>query len=260
MNFQKIIKYIVCGTTIFLTLKYVINNKMPILDVALVAIIMMLIFAVVEHASTLITNDNDNTNTKNPTISQCQSFCAMKEHMENTNTTNNTTNNNTTNTNNINKVMSEDYDKFQKQLEETTEQNTQHNKDYINKTGLIDRNDDGSYQVNFQRKNDGITSIGSRSSDDVSKETDMKYTSYHTLPPNLNTGTFEFGYSFLPPPQWYPTPPFPPVCVAEKQCPVCPVSSSSDFVNLKEWDSTRKISPPDEINVKYVEEKLNAGK
>jgi hypothetical protein len=155
-----------------------------------------------------------------------------------------------------------DYDKFQKRFAEIVDDKTQHNSEMINKTGLIDRNDDASYKINYQRRSPDITAVGSRAKDGIMKESDMKYNviSYHTVPPNLNTGSFEYGYSFLPPKDWYPTPPFPPVCVAEKQCPVCPVLSSSEYVDLKEWNSARRFTPADEINVKYVEEKLNSGR
>jgi hypothetical protein len=155
-----------------------------------------------------------------------------------------------------------DYDRFQKRFAEIIEERKQHNDDYIIKTGKIDRNSDASYTVNVQRRGPDMTSSGWRGRDGPMKESEMKYdvVSYHTVPPNLNTGSFEYGYSFLPPKDWYPTPPFPPVCVTEKQCPVCPVYTSGTNVDLKEWDSARRVTAPDEINVRYVEEKLNSGR
>jgi hypothetical protein len=48
--------------------------------------------------------------------------------------------------------------------------------------------------------------------------------------------------------------------VTEKVCPVCPVYTSGTEVNLKEWNQTRRITPPDNINVNVIKEKLNSGR
>lgn len=110
------------------------------------------------------------------------------------------------------------------------------------------------------RRSPQIIQNGSREKDGVI-ENEEKYNvvSYHTVPQILNSGSFEYGYSFLPPEKWFPTPPFPPVCVTEKQCPVCPYTEGTN-IELKEWNSARRITPPDEINVKYIEDKLNSGR
>lgn len=90
---------------------------------------------------------------------------------------------------------------------------------------------------------------------------DMIYNDYNILPmAENNTGSFEMGYSMLPPSMWYPTPPNPPVCVTEKSCPICPVATDGYGVDLLEWNRSRRIMPPDTINVKYVEDKLNSGR
>ena len=106
-----------------------------------------------------------------------------------------------------------------------------------------------------------VTSSGSRVRDDViGEEIKYNYVDYSIIPQNKDEGNFEFGYSFLPPEKWYPTPPNPPVCVTEKQCPVCPIYTGGTNLNLKEWNSSRRITPPDRINVEYIEEKLNSGR
>jgi hypothetical protein len=111
------------------------------------------------------------------------------------------------------------------------------------------------------RPNQQATSVGSRGQDDVlTNEMKYSYTDYNTLPMYVNSGSFEYGYSFLPPEKWYPVPPNPPVCVTEKSCPVCPVYTEGSTVDLKEWNQSRRITPPDQINVNYVEEKLNSGR
>lgn len=292
MDFEiiyKITKYLACGAMMFFILKYIVNDKMPLVDIALVSFITMLVFAVVENGYSLVRGQNNKLNKSEQSEKNnrmCESFCAMKEHMGNIAPVMNTQQNISTSDNenlksekknkhvkisqgeneeHSEKAPSEsstDYDKFQKRFSEIIDERQNQNDDYITNTGKIDRNNDGSYTINYQRRSPDIVASGSRAKNDVIKETDMKYniTSYHTVPPNLNKGSFEYGYSFLPPANWYPTPPFPPVCVAEKQCPVCPVYTTGTNVELKEWDSSRRVTPPDEINVKYIEEKLNSGR
>jgi hypothetical protein len=91
---------------------------------------------------------------------------------------------------------------------------------------------------------------------------EMSYTDYNSLPvgANVNSQNSDFSYSFLPPDKWYPIPPHPPVCITEQKCPVCPVSSNSTIVDLKEWDDSRRITPGDVVNTNYVTEKLNSGR
>ena len=91
---------------------------------------------------------------------------------------------------------------------------------------------------------------------------ELPYTDYNHIPmgDRYKDDAYLRGYSFLPPKDWYPTPPFPPVCIAEKQCPVCPVYTSGVPVGALEFDSSRRVTPPDNIKVEYVEEKLNSGR
>lgn len=90
---------------------------------------------------------------------------------------------------------------------------------------------------------------------------EIPYVDYNNMPLfEVNSGSFEYGYSFLPPTAWYPTPPHPPVCVSEKRAPVCPVYTNGTTVDLKEWDYARRIFPPDQINTAIIEAKLNSGR
>jgi hypothetical protein len=304
----KMIKYLSCGVMMFFILKYISNNNMSFIDIALVSVIASLVFAVVENGYSLLKDDKKTQKIDN---TQCQSFCAMKEHMENINpTTNNIMSipvsppqasamipsNIMNSSSNAPSVSSEDapsnamidnassnseepnielvkvdsasdknlsdYDRFQTRFSEIIDEKKQQNKDFVVNSENISRNADASYNMPYKRRSPDITSGPTRTQAGVMKESEMKYNvvSYHTVPPNLNTGSFEYGYSFLPPANWYPTPPFPPVCVAEKSCPVCPGYTNGTNLELKEWDSSRRISPPDEINVKYIEEKLNSGR
>lgn len=89
---------------------------------------------------------------------------------------------------------------------------------------------------------------------------ELKYTDYNHLPMADNNNNYEYGYSFLPPEKWYPQPPFPPVCVTNVKSPIVPVFTTGSPVDVKEWNSTLRITPPDNINVAYIKEKLNSGR
>ncbi len=124
----------------------------------------------------------------------------------------------------------------------------------------IQKNPDGSYTYS-KKVNPQAISVGSRQIDDViSNESKYSYIDFNSMPVGNTAGTFEYGYSFMPPENWYPVPPHPPVCVTEKTCPVCPVYTNGTNIELKDWNDCRRISPPDNINVDYVTQKLNSGR
>jgi hypothetical protein len=104
-------------------------------------------------------------------------------------------------------------------------------------------------------------SSGSRIEDGI-LTSEMSYTDYNTLPvgANVDSKLDDFSYTFLPPDKWYPIPPHPPICVAEKQCPVCPVSTTGTTANLKEWSEASRVTPGDQINSNYVDGKINSGR
>jgi len=107
----------------------------------------------------------------------------------------------------------------------------------------------------------GIERAGSRQEDGIVTD-DMQYdTDYNHLPmaTGYDSTDYEDGYSYLPPKDWYPQPPFPPIWVTEKKCPVCPIFTTGAPADMKEWNDSIRISAPDNINTKYVK-KLNAGR
>lgn len=89
---------------------------------------------------------------------------------------------------------------------------------------------------------------------------EMQYSDFNRMPPSFNAYDFEYGYSFIPPKDWYPVPPYPPACVSEKTCPVCPVASDSSTMDYKDWNESRRVMPPDVISTAYIKDKLNSGR
>ena len=95
---------------------------------------------------------------------------------------------------------------------------------------------------------------------------DMKYTDYNHLPmaDGVDDRSYEYGYSFMPPERWagaHSLGAYPPICVTNKRNDIFPVLSSGNLTaDLKEWNDTLRVTNPDNINVKYIREKLNSGR
>jgi hypothetical protein len=105
---------------------------------------------------------------------------------------------------------------------------------------------------------DQIAVSGGRTRNDLLVN-DMIYSDFNRLPPSFNDKDFEYGYSFLPPKDWFPLPPYPPVCVSnEPSYPVQPMYMDTITMDLKEWHATQKITPPDSINTSFVTNELNS--
>ena len=87
----------------------------------------------------------------------------------------------------------------------------------------------------------------------------MNYDDYGLVPvpTNYESRAYEYGYSFLPPEKWYPQPPRAPTCVTDSPCPVCPVNTTGSPVDVKEWDDSRNVLQPDNINLEYIANRLN---
>ena len=91
---------------------------------------------------------------------------------------------------------------------------------------------------------------------------ELPYTDYNHLPvaAGYKSHDYEYGYSYIPPEKWYPQPPRPPICVTEKRMNVCPSFASGLPADLKEFHTSRRITPPDQLNEQFVSEKLNSGR
>ena len=71
------------------------------------------------------------------------------------------------------------------------------------------------------------------------------------------TNKWNHGFTYLDTSRWAPPSRNPPVCKTEARCPVCPVSTSGYPVDVLEYDDTRKVMPPDNININYIKDQLN---
>ena len=76
-----------------------------------------------------------------------------------------------------------------------------------------------------------------------------EYVDFNSLsvPDNYKTYRGDYGYSFLPPEHWYPQAPKAPVCVTDKKCPVCPITTTGYPLDVKEWDTANNVLPDDQF-------------
>lgn len=252
-----VIKYLIIGAIIFGLVVVIPYNKLGVKDSVILAIILTLTVAIIENATTIITRDTATEKFDGdviapinvpeiPTVQVPQQPVEpqVQLHVEpqvqlpaqpqvNISTESNVSTQNTASVTAT--VESSQSIEQQPQQPSKLYQNTPHS---------------AEKEAN-----------GSREDDDVALN-DLPYTDYHHIPlgDSYKPSEFEYGYSFLPPEKWYPTPPFPPVCVSEKRCPVCPVFTTGTPIDVKEWNSSRKITQPAGINTKYIKDTLNAGR
>ena len=73
------------------------------------------------------------------------------------------------------------------------------------------------------------------------------YSDFNRLPPSFNKFDFEPGYSYLPPKDWYPIPPYPPVCAATTMNVVSPIYVDMTTMDLKDWYQTVKFTASESI-------------
>lgn len=286
----RLMKYLILAIIVYLLFKFVPNNPMDDKDIILIATIVVLTYAVVENIHTMyMPAPASIVSSQCPVVScpvvSCPS-CPANSSAQNEGfgSIGNILQDSEAKV--IKKEQSKDENaqlimgqqQTQSQSQSQQEQNhtmydmagnlislKQEQNQLSNSTNLtpppIHKNPDGSYNIPYWKSPQAVT-VGSRSEEGVMKDLRaFNYTDYNSLPvTGDNTGSFELGYSFLPPSMWFPLPPRAPICVSEKICQVCPTYTNTDFVNVLEWDSSRRISQPDEINVKYIEEVLNAGR
>lgn len=262
----KMLKYIALGSSLYLIFRFIPSQstKWSNTDILIIVSIILLVYILFENlfgSQTMTCPNQQNQLTLADTTKLCSTVCSlsaeqkeikekeMKETMEST------------------PPIKQDEQKpdvrdamqtklLEKEANRQNSQKVRSYKDNINLNTVT-----SSTQIDKPDAERGIERKGSREKDDVITD-DMEYTDYNHLPmaDNYDTGDFEYGYSFLPPEKWYPQPPYPPVCVAEKRCPVCPILTTGTPADAKEWHASRRITQPDTIKTAYIKEKLNSGK
>lgn len=213
----KLLTYLVIGIVIFVIFKYVPKAPMTDRDLMLVIVIVVLLYAVFDNAIALYRKENATAQ------EQCTEECMINktgEHMTNIEPMENVP------------VMKNDI-KLDKKEDLTEQKNPTDQKEQQNLhiDGMNGPNGSGSDLsfLKYLNKYDG------------EKYDDKEYKDLNSMPTfDITKDSYENGYSFMPPTNWYPVPPHPPVCVTDNRCPVCPVFTIGTQSDLKEWYSGNK--------------------
>ena len=293
----RILKYTAIGLAIYLIFRFVPNTKLSDCENILISLLSVFVLILLETTCGFLEKDKDKDIEQQKLM--CSSVCSAKEPTREpikepiresfeSSSSSSEEEKKAEETNNQEEEKEEKEDEEEEEEEENQEGKTDKKKnnskkgdipDYDSIVKKMDEEQKG-YEVNNKMgktneerlkeylKSKGVTSEGSRNKDDIIRD-ERKYNQFTInnvschqipLPDNYDKDSFEYGDSFLPPEKWYPTPPIPPVCVSEKRANICPVLTTGAPVNLKDWHSSTRITPPDQINTKYINEKLNSGR
>jgi len=244
-NLYTTMRYLAQASAVFLIFKYLpeitngsITTKASNIDILMITVILMLVYILFENLS----NMNKPDLSLSEKTAMCQNVCSLRSESQN-----------------VEKMTS---------LSETKNPSSQSTAFVYNPNDVsvsvqpivIDTNKPSPVNTMLppqltQAKPD-TRYMNGVITDDIPYDVD-----YNHLPmaSGSDSTNYETGYSYMPPKEWYPPAARPPVCITDKQCPVCPVYTSGTPLDMKEWNESIKISPPDNINQGVVN-KLNAGR
>lgn len=84
---------------------------------------------------------------------------------------------------------------------------------------------------------------------------EMVYTTTHPFN-TIPLGTQIYGYTYLPPENWFRAYERPPVCISDKRCSVCPIADAS-VSGLMEFDASNNVLGATGIDLRYAKRVLN---
>ena len=262
-----ILKYIVLTLAIYSVLKYVLDYNMSNFDTIMTTTILVLLIILAETLYRVCIGENFKPINK---INYCSSVCNKIENMDDVssnkdNTVKETDKNVDKNVDNsVDEIIDEtvkEPDTTVKEIVTTVKEPDTVVKEIVTTVKEPDKTIEENPKNNNNNDNDNnIEREGDRNNDGVIN-TENEYSDYNMLPmSDDNTGNFEYGYSFMPPEKWYPQPPHPPICVSNTKTTVMPIYTTGTPIDVKEWNESRRIMPPDNINTKYIKQKLNSGR
>ena len=85
------------------------------------------------------------------------------------------------------------------------------------------------------------------------------YSDYNGIPltAGYTSQEYEYGYSFMPPENWYPQGIRPPICLNNQPSSIYPSYTNGTPNDVKVFNSSKKITPQAETNANYINNTLN---
>ena len=243
INILKYLKYLVYGISVYLLISFIPRIKLPTSDKVVVASILMISFTLLDillPKKKLMVENYDKCNTASVKFpSGNGEYISMAGYAEDNVDTENL---------------------LDSEKENDQKENDQKENELLNKL----KEQDDKIKALEQKLKNQPTRVISTCKTELKEDSDMKYSELNKeshkplgeFTDDFNND-FEYGYSYLNTNKWKIPMQKPPVCKTEKTCPICPITTVGYPVDVKHWNKSKKVLPPDNINIKYIDEKLN---
>jgi hypothetical protein len=219
LSLQNFIKYLGLAIIIFFLIKAFTDNKLDNTSVCILVIIIMALIMFLIRNTTCVRSKNEHYQITDPPI--VDSIYPGPDNIE----------------------METDILEPMKPDIKEKDQDIQDFKDIM----AIDKE---TYQKLIKNEKNAEEQIREKQRDE------MVYTNTHPFN-TIPLGTQLYGYTYLPPENWFRAYERPPVCVTNKRCPTCPIAEGGSTSNLMEFDTSNNVVGPDGINLRYVKKILN---
>ena len=259
---KTIVKYVIYAITVFAIINYMTKSKLSMSEYILVGLPIIGVYIILDSISTrsakaIITK----VSPEKFEVESAENFTASSASP--TNTTVSSVSSNASNlSQSVNKVVKQAVkNAIQKVVSPKTKTNSSP------KTKINSKKDCGCSENALAKKikdlEQRVNSL--RTLDRTPEDSDLEYNQFNThnmRPLGEGLQSWKNDYIMLNTDKWAPAQNPPPVCKTEKKCPVCPHVSAGyakNYTTLKDFNPSRKVMGPDNINSAYLE-KLNKGK
>jgi hypothetical protein len=236
----KILKYIALGTAVYLVFRFVPNHSLSNSDILTISAITLLVYILLEYLSKIFFT-KQNKISEQDKIQMCSSVCSVPS---------------------INNGQYAPVNYETEHMESLANtQPSQAPQPQIVQPSKETQSPLTQKEVAEKHKNDTLISEQNPNSDVLSDE--LSYSEWKHTPIGEEyedvKRNYEYGFSFLPPLNWYPGPPVPPMCKKERPQQKCTTFDSTVGLDIREWDNSRRITQADNIKINYIQDKLNSG-
>tara|TARA_Y200000002_G_C22660815_1_gene655638 strand:+ start:584 stop:2035 length:1452 start_codon:yes stop_codon:yes gene_type:complete len=157
-------------------------------------------------------------------------------------------------------------DELLKQSNSNNIENIESKKDFVKNFNNVIQENKNVKSLDMKSSNLYNKDLDKKTSDLYSKDSDMNYSIYSEkqneplgkFSKNF-TNKFDHGFDYLETDKWKPPEYNNSICKIENDCDNCDENYEGYPVDIKNWNNSRKILPKDNINLKYIEDKLNNG-
>lgn len=251
---KTIVKYVIYAITVFAIINYMTKSKLSMSEYILVGLPIIGVYIILDSISTRSANAKiTKVSPEKFEVESAENFTASSASPANT-TVSSVSSNASNLSPSVSKVVKQAVkNAIQKVVSPKTKTNSK--KDCgCSDNAIAKKIKDLEQRVNSLRTHDRAP-----------EDSDLEYNQFNThnmRPLGEGLQSWKNDYVILNTDKWAPAQNPVPVCKTEKRCPVCPNVSAGfakNYTTLKDFNPSRKVMGPDNINNAYLE-KLNKGK